>query len=149
MPISFKSIRSKSHERNCNPQTHWLSRPGEAAARYRSRFGESAQLKERAIRQSIQYLRKLALKRRRLTLTRLVQKGDVLDELRWEPSLKAEDIGVTVSDGVVTLTGHVPTYSEKHTAENAARRVAGVRGRRRVRGAHAAQARARRRAPSP
>ena len=44
-------------------------------------FEESAQLKERAIRQSIQYLRKLALKRRRLTLTRLVQKGDVLDEL--------------------------------------------------------------------
>ena len=43
-------------------------------------FEESAQLKERAIRQSIQYLRKLALKRRRLALTRLVQKADVLDE---------------------------------------------------------------------
>jgi hypothetical protein len=41
---------------------------------------ESAQLKERAIRQSIQYLRKLPLKRRMLALTRLVQEADVLDE---------------------------------------------------------------------
>ena len=28
---------------------------------------------------------------------------DVLDELRWEPGVKATDIGATVKDGVVTL----------------------------------------------
>jgi osmotically-inducible protein OsmY len=52
---------------------------------------------------------------------------DVLQELAWEPSIKAQDIGVTVKDGVVTLTGHVPTYSEKWDAESAAKRVVGVR----------------------
>jgi osmotically-inducible protein OsmY len=52
---------------------------------------------------------------------------DVLDELAWEPSVDASQIGVTSKEGVVTLTGHVPVYSEKHTAEEVARRVHGVR----------------------
>jgi len=52
---------------------------------------------------------------------------DVLDELEWEPSVDAAQIGVTSKEGVVTLTGHVPVYSEKHTAEEAAKRVHGVR----------------------
>jgi osmotically-inducible protein OsmY len=52
----------------------------------------------------------------------------VLDELNWEPSIDAAQIGVTVSDGVVTLTGHVPIYSEKLAAEEAAKRVHGVHG---------------------
>jgi len=52
---------------------------------------------------------------------------DILDELEFEPSVKAEAIGVTVKDGVVTLTGHVPTYSDKREAENAVKRVQGVR----------------------
>jgi osmotically-inducible protein OsmY len=52
---------------------------------------------------------------------------DVLDELNWEPGVDAEHIGVTVNDGVVTLTGHVPVYSEKHTAGEVAKRVYGVR----------------------
>jgi len=30
---------------------------------------------------------------------------DVLDELRWEPSVNATNIGVTVKNGVVTLEG--------------------------------------------
>ncbi|WP_255245673.1 BON domain-containing protein [Sphingobium sp. D43FB] len=34
---------------------------------------------------------------------------------------------MTASDGVVTLTGHVPAYFEKHAAEKAAARVKGVR----------------------
>jgi osmotically-inducible protein OsmY len=51
----------------------------------------------------------------------------VLDELRWEPSLNGGEIGVTVTDGVVTLTGHVESYAEKRTAEKATKRVAGVR----------------------
>lgn len=52
----------------------------------------------------------------------------VLDELKWEPSLSAGGIGVSVTDGVVTLTGHVDSYAEKRTAEKAAKRVTGVRG---------------------
>ncbi|MEP6986166.1 MAG: BON domain-containing protein [Chloroflexota bacterium] len=52
---------------------------------------------------------------------------DVLDELKWEPSVNEEDIGVTVRGGVVTLTGNVPTYTEKFAAERATKRVDGVR----------------------
>lgn len=52
---------------------------------------------------------------------------DVEAELAWEPSVDAAHIGVAANDGVVTLTGHVPTYAEKVAAERAARRVKGVR----------------------
>src|SRR3954469_18432161 len=52
---------------------------------------------------------------------------DVLHELAWEPSVNAAHIGVSVKDGVVTLTGHVPAYAEKYAAERAAKRVEGVR----------------------
>ncbi len=52
---------------------------------------------------------------------------DVLDELEFEPSLDATNIGVTVDSGVVTLTGHVMSFAEKVAAEKAARRVRGVR----------------------
>lgn len=51
----------------------------------------------------------------------------VIDELDWEPSVDASHIGVTASNGVVTLSGHVPTYWEKRTAERAAQRVKGVK----------------------
>jgi osmotically-inducible protein OsmY len=51
---------------------------------------------------------------------------DVMDELSWEPSVTATDIGVAVRKGVVTLTGTVLTFAEKFAAERAARRVAGV-----------------------
>jgi len=54
-------------------------------------------------------------------------KQGVEDELEWEPSINAEHIGVTAEDGVVTLTGHVGSYTEKFTAEKAARRLKGVR----------------------
>jgi osmotically-inducible protein OsmY len=54
-------------------------------------------------------------------------KDAVLAELQWEPSIKAAHIGVTARDGVVTLTGHVQTYAEKHAAESAVRRVKGVK----------------------
>lgn len=52
---------------------------------------------------------------------------DVLDELKWEPSINAEQIGVTAKGGVVTLSGIVGTYAEKLIAEKAARRVDGVK----------------------
>ncbi len=54
-------------------------------------------------------------------------KQSVLDELIWEPSVNAAHIGVTAQDGVITLTGNVETYSEKHSAEMAALRVKDVK----------------------
>jgi len=51
----------------------------------------------------------------------------VLAEFLWEPSITAAHIGVTVHKGVVTLSGHVPTFLEKHAAEHAAARVKGVK----------------------
>jgi len=52
---------------------------------------------------------------------------DVAEELKWEPRLTEDEIGVTVKDGVVTLTGFVPDYAQRRTAARAAERVAGVR----------------------
>src|SRR3954451_10648152 len=52
---------------------------------------------------------------------------DVLEELKWEPSVNPAHIGVSVKDGIVTLTGHVPSYAEKYAAERAAKRVQGVK----------------------
>jgi osmotically-inducible protein OsmY len=52
---------------------------------------------------------------------------DVQDELDWEPSIDAAEIGVMAHDGVVTLSGAVKTYSEKLAAQHAAERVEGVR----------------------
>jgi osmotically-inducible protein OsmY len=54
--------------------------------------------------------------------------SDVNAELAWDPSVQAENIGVAVREGIVTLNGSVFTYSEKFAAEAAVRRVAGVRG---------------------
>jgi hypothetical protein len=52
---------------------------------------------------------------------------DVLDELDWDPEVDAKDVGVTVHDGVVTLTGTVDSFLKKWAAERAALRVEGVR----------------------
>jgi len=52
---------------------------------------------------------------------------DVLDELRWEPGVKATDIGATVKDGVVTLEGTVDSFAEKWAAEKAVKRLPGVK----------------------
>jgi osmotically-inducible protein OsmY len=52
---------------------------------------------------------------------------DVIAELAWEPSVHAEQIGVEVKDGVVTLAGHVGSFVEKWEAERAAERVSGVK----------------------
>jgi osmotically-inducible protein OsmY len=51
---------------------------------------------------------------------------DVRDELKWDPDLDAENIAVSVKDGVVTLAGFVKSYSDRLEAEAAAKRVAGV-----------------------
>jgi len=57
----------------------------------------------------------------------LTIKQDVEAELQWEPSVNAAAIGVAVKDGIVTLTGRVPTYMEKRAAARAAARVTGVK----------------------
>src|SRR3981081_3269630 len=51
---------------------------------------------------------------------------DVREELKWDPDLNADDIAVSVKNGVVTLAGFVPSYSDRLEAEAAATRVAGV-----------------------
>ena len=38
---------------------------------------------------------------------------DVVAELKWEPSLRDEDIAVAVRDGVVTLAGFVDSYADR------------------------------------
>jgi osmotically-inducible protein OsmY len=51
----------------------------------------------------------------------------VAEALSWEPSVDASHIGVAASDGVVTLTGQVPSFVERLEAERVAKRVAGVK----------------------
>ena len=51
----------------------------------------------------------------------------VIDELDFEPSIDAAEIGVMAERGVITLTGHVRSYTEKLTAEEVAKRVKGVK----------------------
>jgi osmotically-inducible protein OsmY len=52
---------------------------------------------------------------------------DVQDAIKWEPLLNAAEIGVTAKDGVVSLTGVVDSYIKKMEAENAAKKVIGVK----------------------
>jgi osmotically-inducible protein OsmY len=52
---------------------------------------------------------------------------DVVDELRWDPALKDDDIAVAVREGVVTLAGYVPSYVDKWRAERIVERIRGVR----------------------
>lgn len=57
----------------------------------------------------------------------LILRQSVLDELEFEPSINAAHIGVSVENGVVSLSGHVGSYAEKNAAEKAVKRVKGVR----------------------
>ncbi len=59
--------------------------------------------------------------------TDLQIRQDVSDELDWDPAIDAASVGVEVSHGVVTLSGHLRSYAEKLAAERAAERVAGVK----------------------
>lgn len=52
---------------------------------------------------------------------------EVLAELEFDPSVDATRLGVTAEDGVITLSGHVPTFSDKWNAERIVKRVHGVR----------------------
>lgn len=52
--------------------------------------------------------------------------NDVYEELKWDSRVNEGDIGVSVKDGIVTLSGTIPSYAEKWAAEEAAHKVAGV-----------------------
>lgn len=52
--------------------------------------------------------------------------ADVLEQLKFDPSIDANRIGVSVDHGVVTLSGTVSSYPEKYLAEKRAFTVAGV-----------------------
>jgi osmotically-inducible protein OsmY len=65
----------------------------------------------------------------RLETAALDLQENVAEELAFDPRLDgAAAIGVAAKDGVVTLTGRVDTYAQKVAAEDAAKRVAGVKG---------------------
>ena len=60
-------------------------------------------------------------------MTDLELKKKVEDELNWEPSVNAAEIGVAVKSGIVTLSGNISSYWQKFSAERAAARVSGVK----------------------
>ncbi len=53
-------------------------------------------------------------------------KQEILDQLVWDTSVDANDVSVNVTDGVVQLSGVVPTYTAKLAAEKNAYRVTDV-----------------------
>jgi osmotically-inducible protein OsmY len=53
-------------------------------------------------------------------------KSAVEAELDWTPGVDAPSIGVSVDDGVVTLSGEVKTFAENLAARRAALRIHGV-----------------------
>jgi osmotically-inducible protein OsmY len=59
--------------------------------------------------------------------TDLELKRDVLTELSWDALVPEARVGVAVNDGVVTLAGHLDSYSEKVATKRAVERVAGVK----------------------
>ena len=53
--------------------------------------------------------------------------ADVLAEMKWDARVQPNEVGVSVKDGIVTLTGYVDSYTKKWAAEERAHRVAGVK----------------------
>src|ERR1700758_2627927 len=52
----------------------------------------------------------------------------VMEELTWEPSVDAAEIGVSAESGIVTLSGMVKSLPQKWQPEKAVKRVFGGRG---------------------
>ncbi|HTU42547.1 MAG TPA: BON domain-containing protein [Candidatus Aquilonibacter sp.] len=52
---------------------------------------------------------------------------NVMAELKWDAKLQPNEIGVTVKDGIVTLTGWVDSFLKKWSAEDVALKVSGVK----------------------
>jgi osmotically-inducible protein OsmY len=57
-----------------------------------------------------------------------IVRQNVIEELEFEPRVNAAHIGVAISGNIVTLTGHVASYTEKLAAEQAVKCVKGVHG---------------------
>ncbi|MDT8909167.1 BON domain-containing protein [Pseudomonas sp. CCNWLW56] len=55
-------------------------------------------------------------------------RNSILEALEFEPDINAANIGVAVEDGIVTLSGHVSSFTQKINAERAVKSVKGVRG---------------------
>ena len=62
-----------------------------------------------------------------MTKTDIQLKREIEQELSWDPKINAAQIGVTVDNGVVSLRGDVDTYAGLWAAEDATKRVNGVR----------------------
>jgi osmotically-inducible protein OsmY len=52
----------------------------------------------------------------------------VLAEFKWDARVMPNEVGVSVKDGIVSLTGFVDSYTKKWAAEKAALRVKAVKG---------------------
>ncbi len=52
---------------------------------------------------------------------------DVLDELDWDSRIRPNEVGISVKDGIVTLSGTVDSFAMRWAAEEAALRVVGVK----------------------
>ncbi|WP_299107677.1 BON domain-containing protein [uncultured Winogradskyella sp.] len=59
--------------------------------------------------------------------TDLEIKNSILKELAWQPNVNETQIGVVVEDGTVMLTGVLNDYLKKVEAEEAVKRVKGVK----------------------
>lgn len=59
--------------------------------------------------------------------TDLQIQSDVQSQLKWEPQLNASEIGVSVKNGVVTLSGIVDSFPKKLAAERVAKSILGVK----------------------
>ncbi|WP_409318275.1 BON domain-containing protein [Pseudomonas sp. KCJK9016] len=57
----------------------------------------------------------------------IILRNTILDELDFQPNIDAAHIGVSVDNGIVTLSGHVKSYAQKVSAERAVKAIKGVR----------------------
>jgi osmotically-inducible protein OsmY len=55
-----------------------------------------------------------------------ILQNEIYEELNWDPRVPEGDIGVSVTRGIITLSGTIPSFAEKWAAEDAAKKVAGV-----------------------
>jgi osmotically-inducible protein OsmY len=62
-----------------------------------------------------------------MSKTDIQLKQDIEAELLWDPKVNAAQIGVSVDAGAVCLFGAVDTYAARWAAEDATKRVSGVR----------------------
>jgi osmotically-inducible protein OsmY len=62
-----------------------------------------------------------------MTKTDTQLKHDIEEELHWDPKVNAARIGVSVDAGAVALSGEVDDNAQKWAAEDAIKRVRGVR----------------------